>query len=203
MDSRIDTLDSIMAAAEKVVAGVTDVQHELPTPCEDFNVGQLLNHIAVWVQVFDAAVNDTTVSFDPSTHQISIGHGDIFSLAKTSILAGLRANGTERMMTMTSSPMPGEFILNMLLMEYVGHAWDLTQALSMSSVNSDAHAVAALAAAQAILQPEYRGTGMFGFETDAPAMATAMQKYVCFIGRDLAWRQWLAGGPFRALRECR
>jgi uncharacterized protein (TIGR03086 family) len=188
MDSRIDTLDSIMATAATVIAGMTDVQHELPTPCEDFNVGQLLNHVAVWVQVFDAAVNDRTVSFDPSAHQISTGHSDIFSLAKSSILAGLRTNGIDRMMTMTSSPMPGEFILNMLLMEYVGHAWDLTEAVGVSPVNPDAQAVAALSAAQAILQPEYRGTGMFGFETEVPENATEMQKYVCFIGRDLAWR---------------
>lgn len=69
-------------------------------------------------------------------------------------------------MTMTSSPLPGEFVVNMLLMEYVGHGWDLCRATGRESPYSDHEADAALTAAQAILQPQYRGTGMFEAEVN-------------------------------------
>ena len=90
-------------------------------------------------------------------------------------------------MTMTSSPLPGEFVVNMLLMEYIGHGWDLCRATGQASPYSDHEATAALTAARAILQPQYRGTGMVEAEVIVPDDAAPMDRFVAFLGRDPHW----------------
>ncbi len=187
-DSRIDVLDSMLSKTASALNAINDRHFDLSTPCEDFTVADLLNHVAVWIQVFDGAVNDFKVAFDPMTHRINKGHVATFANASESIMRGLRSRGFDRPMTMTQDPMPGEFILNMLLMEYVGHAWDLTQAIGQAAPHSDDEARAALTAAQEIIMPQYRGTGMFGEETSVRDTATPIEKYVAFIGRNLEWK---------------
>ena len=175
----------MLHAFEQVVRSVRPDQLELPTPCDDFNVGDVLSHVAVWVQVFDGAVNDRELDFDPMTASVDAGWGDVLNRAGASIVAGLRERGIDREMVMTANPMPGEFILNMLLMEYVGHGWDLAWALGIAPPHTDAEAEIALAAAQAIIQPQYRGTGMFDEIVEASADASAHDRFAGFLGRSL------------------
>lgn len=85
-----------------------------------------------------------------------------------------------------SNPMPGEFILNMMLMEYVGHSWDLAQAAGLDLAHNEAESATALQAAQTIVQPEHRGA-MFGPAIEPADNATTIEKYACFVGRDPHW----------------
>jgi uncharacterized protein (TIGR03086 family) len=187
MDNRIDILDNMFTKTTNVLRGVTSDQHGRATPCGEFDVAGVLNHIAVWVQVFDSSVNDTPLPFDPMRHTVTTDWADTFEESCARIIEGLRTKGFDRPMTMTSSPLPGEFVVNMLLMEYVGHGWDLCQATGQAPPYSDDEADAALTGAQAILQPQYRGTGMFEAEVSVPADATPMDRFVAFLGRDPRW----------------
>jgi uncharacterized protein (TIGR03086 family) len=187
MDSRIDILDHMFTKTKTVLRSVASDQHGRVTPCGDFDVAALLNHIAVWVQVFDSSVNDAPLPFDPMAHTVTADWADTFAASSARIIEGLRTNGFDRPMTMTSSPLPGEFVVNMLLMEYIGHGWDLCQATGQASPYSDHEADAALIGAQAILQPQYRGTGMFEAEVSVPDDAAPMDRFVAFLGRDPGW----------------
>ena len=160
--------------------------HQAATPCSEYTVVQLLEHIAVWVQVFDTVVNDTELGFNPMEHTIESGWADLVDSAGESIISGLRSQGVEREMTMMGNPMPAEFILNMMLMEYVGHSWDLAQATGLYLVHNEDEVAAALLAAQTIVQPEHRGA-MFGPAIKPTEHATTMEQYACFVGRDPHW----------------
>jgi len=187
MDRRIDTLESMLDKTGDVVLAVDPGQHRLPTPCADFDVARLLEHIAVWIQVFDSAVNCKELGFDPNDHRIAAGWYRIVVEATKSIVSGLRDHGVDRQMTMTSAPMPGEFILNMLLMEYVGHSWDLTRACGIDPPHDELEAAAALTAARTIVLPEHRDSPMFAKSLEVQPGAPAMESFVAFLGRDPAW----------------
>lgn len=187
MDTRLDTLASMLDKTAALVNDVGPDQHRLATPCADFDVAALLNHLAVWIQVFEGAVNDTTPDFDPFSHQVEGDVGETLERSSKSMIAGLRARGFDRMMTMTADPIAGEFILNMVLMEYIGHGWDLARATGRPVPYGDDEAAVALAAAQAIIEPEYRGTGMFGAESDVGDEASQIDRFVAFLGRDPGW----------------
>lgn len=184
MDNRIDLLESMLAKTETVLSTIDPADHGRATPCEGFTVSDLLGHVAVWIQVFDAAVNDSAVDFDPATHRVTEGWSDVFAGSSKSTIDGLRARGAERQMTMSGAPLPGELVLNMLLMEYVGHGWDLARSVGLDSPYSDAEASAALTAAQSIIEPQYRGTGMFGQIIEIGGDATPIEAFMAFIGRD-------------------
>jgi uncharacterized protein (TIGR03086 family) len=187
MDNRINTLDDMFSKTAHVLRSVADDQHGKATPCGEFDVAAVLNHIAVWVQVFDTAVNDRTLPFDPMTHAVTADWADVFTSSSARILDGLRARGFERPMTMMSGALPGEFVLNMLLMEYIGHGWDLCRAIDQRSPYSDHESETALAAAQAIIEPQYRGTGMFEAEVIVSDSSAAIDRFVAFLGRDPHW----------------
>ena len=187
MDETLTTLGSMLRRTAALIAAVQPSDLAAPTPCTDFDVEHLLEHMTTWVQVFDATVHDRPLPFDPSSHVVGGDYARVFTTAADGILEGLRGSGWDHMMTMTGSPLPGELVLNMLLMEYVSHGWDLARALGADIPYTDDEALVALAAAQAIIAPEYRGTGMFEAAVTVPADAPAMDRAMAFVGRDPAW----------------
>jgi len=187
MDKRIGTLESMLDKTGDVVLAVDPDQHDLPTPCADFDVAELLEHVALWIQVFDSAVNNKELGFNPNDHRIAADWHRIFVEATKSIISGLNDLGIDRQMTMTSAPMPGEFILNMLLMEYVGHSWDLARACGIDPPHDEPEAAAALEAATSIVLPEHRGSPMFAQVFDVAPDTPAIERFVAFLGRDPAW----------------
>jgi uncharacterized protein (TIGR03086 family) len=73
----------------------------------------------------------------------------------------------------------------MMLIEYVGHGWDLAVATGQPVPYAEPEAQAALEAARGMLMPAYRGPGQtFGDEVEVSADAAAMDRFVAFIGRD-------------------
>ncbi len=91
-------------------------------------------------------------------------------------------------MSMTGDPIPGRFVLNMLLMEYVGHGWDLARALGSNTTHSANEVDMALQAAMAIIEPKYRGHGMFGEVVDVEPTASPIERFVAFLGRNPRWQ---------------
>ena len=187
-DRRLDVLAGMLAGAAQVLGEVKPEHLELPTPCSEFDVAALCQHMAVWIQVFDATVNDVALGFDPEAERIEQGWPKIVDAAGQSIVAALRSNGHERTMNMAGSPLPGEMVLNMLLMEYLGHSWDLTRACDLKWPFGDDEVEVALVAAEAIVQPEHRHSPMFADMVHVGPDAGVVDRFVAFIGRDPQWR---------------
>ena len=51
--SDVDVLESVLAKDEALVAAVGGAQLSAPTPCPNYTVHDLVNHIVRWVKVFD------------------------------------------------------------------------------------------------------------------------------------------------------
>lgn len=183
----VTTLSSMLDKTVRLLEGIGEHQLELPTPCAEYDVDRLLDHLAIWVQVFDAAVNDRELAFDPTTHRVAGDRTGTFRRSAQSIVDGLERNGWERPMTMTADPIPGQLVLDMLLMEYVGHGWDVARATGQAVPFDDGEATTALDAARTIVAPEYRGPGMFDTEVPVAGDAPAVDRFIAFTGRDPAW----------------
>lgn len=84
-------------------------------------------------------------------------------------------------MTMTSSPLPG----TMVLLEHVGHGWDLAVATGQSVPFSGAEIEIAMNASGGRIQTEHRGPDRyFDYLVDMDEDPTAMERFVVFLGRD-------------------
>lgn len=180
--SEIDVLESVLSKTAAIVDGVADDQLALPTPCTEFDVAGLRNHIVGWSQVFAAGSAETAYEGDPFSFEAGGDPAAEFRASAAAIVQGWRDNGFDRQVSLVGGGSPGELVFNMTLMEYLQHGWDLATATGQPIPYTDAEADAALARAEQTLKDEYRGDA-FGPRVEVAADAPAVDRFVAFMGR--------------------
>jgi uncharacterized protein (TIGR03086 family) len=184
MSKETDLLESVLSKTTTLVAGVRPDQASSPTPCPGYDVQTLVNHIVGWLRTFAATATDSPSDEDPAAFRVGDDPAGQCAEAAERAVAGFRSGPDDRPVQM-SSTLPASMVVGMMLMEYVGHGWDLATATGQPVPYSDDEAEAALAAGHATLKPEYRGPDKtFGFELEPPADATAVERLVAFLGRN-------------------
>ena len=185
MTTDTDLLESVLTKTTALVKGVRSDQGSLPTPCPGYDVQTLVNHIVSWVRKFAETATDAPTDGDPSVFVAGPDAAEQCAEAAARAIAGFRSGPDDRPVHMLSSALPASMVVGMMLMEYVGHGWDLATATGQPVPYSDDEAEAALAAGHATLKPEYRGADKtFGPELEPPTDATSVERLVAFLGRD-------------------
>ena len=175
----IDALDRTFDHAHDVVAGARPDQYDDKTPCAEWTVRDLLEHMIGVVDGLGAVVSGRarepfTLSADPA--------GQIYAAA-TRAMVGWRTPGVlDRIIDARPGPMPGHALASINLLDTATHTWDLATATGQPSALPDDLATAALEASRAIVDAELR-PGRFGPEVPAPAGATPTEALVAFLGR--------------------
>jgi uncharacterized protein (TIGR03086 family) len=177
-------LTGILDKTGNVIAGVSVDQGGLPTPCEEYDVTTLVNHIVGWIRVFDAGSNGRAFEGDATAYRCGADPEAEFRAAASGVVAGWEAHGLDRPVRIISGELPGEMVFNMTLMEYLAHGWDLATATAQQPPYSEGEAAETLARAEVTLPSEYRGDGMpFGPSVPVDAGAPAIDRFVAFMGR--------------------
>jgi uncharacterized protein (TIGR03086 family) len=157
----IELLSGVLTKTTTVVAGVSEDQWRLPTPCDEFSVHELMNHMVGWVQVFDAGCHGRTYVGDPAEYICGHDASAEFAKAAHSIVYGWEEHGFNRQVRISGGGMmSGAMVFNMTVMEYLAHGWDLASATGQASSFAEAEAADALNLAKVMLLPEYQGEGM-------------------------------------------
>jgi uncharacterized protein (TIGR03086 family) len=179
------------------LAAVVDLdtdQLDRPTPCAQFDVGQLRNHVLGWLQFFAASFADPgAASPRPDADAFALTDGERASVVVAKALAGIHraiADGVAgEIVTMSSARMGGDSVLAMALGEYIIHAWDLARATGQPYEGPDAAIGPAHEFLRSTVAPEYRGpdSGFFDGEVGVPEGASALDALLGFAGRDPAW----------------
>lgn len=181
---RIELLTGILAKTGDIVEGVRPDQYDLTTPCPEYDVRSLLNHIVGWIEVFDAGCHDRAYEGDATEYKCGADPGEEFRTAAASLVAGWEEHGFDREVRVTSGKMPADMVFNMTVMEYLTHGWDLATATRQPVLFTEDEATETLKRAETTLPPEYRGEGMpFGTIVAVPSDAPAISRVVAFLGR--------------------
>ena len=182
----IDTeaLDEVLRTTEKILGGVHTDQYALPTPCPDYNVGTLVNHIVAWVSVFADGASGDKPHIDPASFKAGADPAAEFAASAQRLSAAFRDGAAERQIDLGNGASPGSMIFGMILMEYIGHGWDLAMATDQPAPYSERSISAAKEAAEANLKPEYRGPDKsFGDIVPVPDGAPPLDELVGILGR--------------------
>lgn len=180
----IELLSATMAGTTGVIEGIGDDQWHLPTPCPDHDVSSLVDHVLGWVQVFTAAAEGATYEGDPDSHRRGPDAVGEFRAWADRLIAGWSDHGLDRQVRLSGGELPGPMAVNMTVMEFMGHGWDLATATGQPYPWTDAQATDALARAQETLPPQYRGEGMpFGHAVEVDAEAAPIDRLAGFLGR--------------------
>lgn len=157
-----------------------------PTPCADWDVRALLNHVVaelLWMPPLLAGQTIAQVGdrFD----------GDVLSerpkeVAAVAALAAVRAaaepGALERTVHLSFGDVPGSEYLGQVTSDVVIHSWDLARA-----IGGDEHLDDDLVAAvEAFMSPQvegWRSAGVFGPAVEVPADADAQTRLLAQTGR--------------------
>jgi uncharacterized protein (TIGR03086 family) len=177
--SEIDLLESVLDRAEATIARVRQDQEHLPTPCPEFDVARLVDHLVGWAISFAARLTGGSAEGDPNEYRVGGNPAVEFHQAAQGIIGAYR-DGGER-----SRQLPTGFII----MEFMVHGWDLANATGQSVTFSPEAAEQALDTGRQMLKPEYRGPGKaFEYEVDVSETAGSVDRLVAFLGRSPDWQ---------------
>jgi uncharacterized protein (TIGR03086 family) len=172
------------AAAGRLVSGVRREQLDRPTPCDDWDVRALVNHMIVGHFYFAGALRGE--SMDPTAEPPDFAADDpaaAFDQASKTLLETWREAGAmERTVETMAGPMPGQMLFGMLVVENLVHGWDLARATGRSEDLEPELAGQMLAMVRQANMP--RGAGApFQPEQPAPANAGPAQQLAAYLGR--------------------
>lgn len=181
----VELLASVLAKTGDVVEGVRPDQRGLATPCDDYDVETLVNHIVGWLRVFDAGCHGRPHEAAASDYRCGADPAREFRAAAADLVAGWEEYGVDREVSVTGAKLPGEQVLGMTVIEFLTHGWDLAVATGQSVPFTEQEAQEALDRAEATLPPQYRGENMpFGPIVPVAGDAPAVDRMVGFMGRD-------------------
>jgi len=194
-DSALALLDPVLGQLADVIARATPDLLDRPTPCRDFDVATLRDHVLGWLQFFAAAFADpgrTGPRPDPEAYRAADDERDLADVVRASaatLADAVRAGVLDGQVVLAQSRMDGPAALGMVLGEYLVHGWDLAVAVGAPWTPSERACDIALEFCRGVVLPECRGEdgGFFGAEVPVSSDAPALERLLGFAGRRSTW----------------
>lgn len=182
----IEQLSCILPTVSAVVDRIEPTQLDNRTPCADFTVWGVLDHMLVGGATFAYAFRGE----EPPDIPHPTPHGRVpsaeFHKTMDDLLDAVRSPGA--MSRTISSPfgaMPGETFARLVAFDGLVHGWDLASATGQDYQPPAAVVAAVDAFARNALSDELRDGDTFKSATTPPAGASQLQRLVAFSGRSL------------------
>jgi uncharacterized protein (TIGR03086 family) len=190
-DQTADLLHTVLTDLASVVGGVTADQLHNPTPCTEYDVEQLRDHVLGWLTTFAAGFADPggqAPRADLTGYRAPADPAAGVRTAADQLVTAIRGGATDRPLRLGDSAMPGELALGMILWEYQVHGWDLARATGASWSPPVAAVQKSLEFAPGMLTPDYQGEGKtFGPPVAVAADGPALDRLLGMSGRDPHW----------------
>ena len=181
----LDALDRSFASTREAVARVGPGELTLPTPCSEWDVQAVLDHVITVLTVFEAiaakrapepvgghgaAIDDPLVAYDKAAAT---------TLAAWGAPGALDGEGTLPI----GLTVPTELAAGINFLDCLVHGWDLRRALGDETELDPQLAEHALEVATVVVTPELREAGAFAPEVPVAADASPTARLVGFLGR--------------------
>ena len=168
-----DQLQYQITTLRGLVAGVRPDQMHNPTPCDKWEVQDLIDHFVGGAAMFAGAFRGEPIT-----------SADTFDDAVGSFCAAIDEPGAmDRVITLPFAELPAPIVLELLKFDLTVHCWDLAQATGQTFEPPADVCEAGLQTAQMMISPELRNGVTFGSEVTVQDAATPIEKLVAFTGR--------------------
>ena len=191
MTSQVELLARACACTGGILANVTRDQLAHPTPCDDWLVHDLINHI-VGATDFFADIAEPGSSAE-GREWPDYSDGDFiatFGQQASRVVAAFSAPGAmERIMLLPTGPAHGSRCIQVATGEIFVHGWDLAQASGQAMPSDEGVAEALLSSDWLSLCAEVRNgdPSVFAPEIHVSPKAPAADRLAGFLGRDPNW----------------
>jgi uncharacterized protein (TIGR03086 family) len=175
-----------LQATQRIVAGVRADQMHDPTPCPDWDVHDLLNHLVsgnLWVRplVEGETIEDVGDRLDGD----HLGGSPLMAYEASAAEADLAFSDELSMSTLCAvsyGPVPGAVFCSHRFIEVLIHGWDLAKATGQDTTLDPELVEACLE----LVEPEREvlaASGAFGTPHEAPPDADPQTRLLAYLGR--------------------
>jgi uncharacterized protein (TIGR03086 family) len=187
-----DLMRTAAAEAAAVARGVRPDQYGLATPCPEWNVRTLANHLALW----GAYRSELAARRLPAPADGSLDEGrDLMAEGWPEVFTGQVAKAAEAwaspgawegMTDFGGATMPAALTGELLLGELVVHGWDLAVATGQRLRCAD-EVAEAVYRGMAQVADQGRQMGLYGSAVAVGSDASPLARVLAFSGRDPGW----------------
>jgi uncharacterized protein (TIGR03086 family) len=181
---RIESIERASAFAEEKVRRVRAEDMTNPTPCPEFDVRALLNHMIGNLGLLTVAARGENAE-RPDADQFGTDPGTAYGERREELLVALASAGVfDRDWQMPFGNLPGQLMANVAFMEHLTHGWDIAKATDQDTTIPADLVEACMAVAKATGDDLLRMPGVCGPAVDVPDDASAQDEFIAFMGRN-------------------
>ena len=166
-----------------VLAKVGPEQFGSPTPCSEWTIGDLIEHVIggnEHVGIWSGSAEEPAVR--PGDPEDIVAAHRAAAAAAHEVFA--RPDGMSTMFKLPFAEIPGQIFIGMRTSDVLTHAWDLAAATGQSTDLDPELAAEQLAAVRAVVGPQFRGAGKpFGEEQPCASERAPADQLAAFLGR--------------------
>lgn len=181
-DELLATLTAIQLNARRLVHGVAADQWDLATPCSDWNVHQLVNHMAFTNRILGGAALGQTPTFGPDDDHVGADVIAGFAERSEANEAAWRSDGALDGVVEVPFEMPKVAALSVNVLDIGIHCWDLGQATGQDHGLTDEQIALIDQGDRQIINETIRASGGFGAELPSTS-DDALTSMLAFVGR--------------------
>jgi uncharacterized protein (TIGR03086 family) len=182
MNADPEQLAEAADATGRVIAAITDEQWTLPTPCTEWNVRQLVEHIVTGNAGFVAALGNQRPELSAGA-DLSL----VYRQSARSLIEASRAPDVlQQMVTVPFGTVPGAVALHLRTTELLVHGWDLARAIGAQVTFPEAIAELELAFTRAALEDVPADHKAFEPPQPVAADAPAIDRLAACLGRTIS-----------------
>jgi uncharacterized protein (TIGR03086 family) len=163
-----------------VLANVGPEQFGAPTPCSEWTIRDLIEHVI--------GGNEHVGIWSGGTEEPAVRPDDIVAAHRAAAAAAqevfARPDGMSTMFKLPFAEIPGQIFVGMRTSDVLTHAWDLAAATGQSTDLEPELAAEQLAAVRVFVGPHFRGPGRpFGDEQPCSSGRAPADQLAAFLGR--------------------
>ncbi|MER5961886.1 TIGR03086 family metal-binding protein [Streptomyces sp. NPDC002057] len=183
-----DLLRTAATHATPLIRDTADTSLGAPTPCGEYDVRALLNHLFGVVVNFQALAAKQSADFASTPDRLAEADWRERFEAETGKLVEAWSAPDAEEGTTGAMGLPARTVGSMVLLDLTVHAWDLARATGRS-YEADPAVVAGLVEEVERMAPMARKMNVFGEAVEPPGDATVFERLLATTGRDpRAWK---------------
>ena len=178
-------LERAVQATGKVVAGTSKEQMDDATPCTEWSVRDLLNHMIASYEAV-AVGGGGEPSGTGATDFTAGDHVAAYEAASARAIDALAAPGAlEKTFKMPWGDTPGQVLLGLMIADTAVHGWDLAKATGQETPVEPDVAEAVFGSTTGMLEPQGKPPrgGSFAAPVDVPGDAPVHDRMLAYLGR--------------------
>ena len=168
-----------------IVPCVSNDKFNLSTPCSDWDLKQLLNHLVnelLWVPELLDGKTIEEVGSKLDGDLVGSDFAEAWESATKAAIKAVEACDLQMIVHLSYGDMPAEHYVKEMASDVLIHGWDVAQSVQCSMIMGDDLAEQAYRQLEPHIQ-DYRDGGFVGPEIDVPTDADMQTKLLAIVGR--------------------